>query len=188
MEIRKCRETDIPDAGRFYDRVIEWLDAHVNYPKWVYKVYPSETSVRAQTRNGAQYICTDGGEIVGAFVLNADPEGSYGKGRWERELDEGSYLVVHALAVDPERQRGGIASEIVRYCIGQAEAGGYPAIRLDIVPDNHPARALYEKHGFRYAGDADLDRGIEAIPVFSLYELNLEQAEKKTDRNDCRRM
>ena len=178
LEIRKCREEDIPEAGRFYDRVVEWLDGHINYPKWTYKEYPSETSVRNQTRDGGQYLCLEDGKIVGAFVLNDDPEGSYWKGRWERELPEGSYLVVHALAVDPERQREGIASQIVRYCIGRARAGGYQAVRLDIVPGNDPAMALYEKHGFRYAGDADLDRGIEHIPVFSLFELNLEQRER----------
>ena len=174
VEIRKCWEEDVPAAGRFYDRVVEWLDGHVNYPKWTYKVYPSETSVRAQTRAGAQYVCLDGETVVAAFVLNDDPEGSYEKGRWTRELAEGSYLVVHALAVDPERQRSGIASRIVRYCVAQARAGGYRAVRLDIVPDNLPARTLYEKHGFRYAGDADLDRGIAAIPEFSLFELDLE--------------
>ena len=173
MEIRKCLETDIVETGRFYDRVVEWLNDHINYPKWVYKGYPSESSVRNQTRDGGQYICLDAGEIVGAFVLNADPEGSYWKGKWEKELADGSYLVVHALAVDPERQREGIASEIVRYCIDRARTGRYQAVRLDIVPDNRPARALYEKHGFRYAGDANLDRGIDEIPIFSLFELNL---------------
>ena len=174
MEIRKCRDEDVPAVGRFYDRVVEWLDGHVNYPKWTYKVYPSEISARAQTRAGAQYVCLDGETIVAAFVLNADPEGDYAKGRWERELPEGSYLVVHALAVDPERQRSGFASEIVRYCVDQAKIGGYKAVRLDVVPGNAPARALYEKHGFKYAGDADLNRGIETIPVFSLYGLDLE--------------
>ena len=173
LEIRKCREEDIPEAGRFYDRVVKWLDQHINYPKWTYKVYPSEDSVRNQTRDGGQYLCLEDGKIVGAFVLNTDPEGSYWKGRWEKELAEGSYLVVHALAVDPERQREGIASQVVWYCIGQAREGGYQAVRLDVVPGNDPAKALYEKHGFRYAGDADLDRGIDHIPVFSMFELNL---------------
>ena len=49
---------------------------------------------------------------------------------------------------------------------------GYKAFRLDIVPGNAPAQKLYEKSGFKYAGDAGLDRGIAHIPVFSLYELN----------------
>ena len=42
----------------------------------------------------------------------------------------------------------------------------------DIVPTNAPARRLFEKNGFTYAGDADLELHIEDIPMFSLYELN----------------
>ena len=107
MEIRKCLETDIPETGRFYDRAVEWLDSHINYPKWEYGVYPSETSARNQTHDGGQYICLDRGKIVGAFVLNADPEGSYWKGKWENELADGSYLVIHALAVDRRNREKG---------------------------------------------------------------------------------
>lgn len=47
---------------------------------------------------------------------------------------------------------------------------GYKGIRLNVVPDNIPARRLYEKCGFKYVGDVDLERGIEEIPMFSMYE------------------
>ena len=45
-------------------------------------------------------------------------------------------------------------------------------LRVDIVPTNHPAKKLYEKNGFTYAGDVDMGRGIEGIPEFSLFEFN----------------
>ena len=124
------------------------------------------------TKTGAQYICTDGERIVGAFVLNDDPAGSYSKGLWKQDLAEGSYLVVHALAVDPNVQKNGIGSEILRFCTRKAKEEGFLALRADVVPTNTPASRLFEKNGFSYAGDANLNRGIEGIPVFSLYELN----------------
>lgn len=62
---------------------------------------------------------------------------------------------------------------MVEYCIRYANEHGYSAIRLDVVPDNVPARKLYEKCGVQYAGDVDLERGIEMIPVFSMYEFLL---------------
>lgn len=46
FEIKKCLEADIARTGQFYGRMILWLDAHVNYPRWIYGVYPSESSVR----------------------------------------------------------------------------------------------------------------------------------------------
>ena len=173
MKIQICREADVAAAGAFYDGVVLWLDHHINYPKWMYKIYPSESWVKQMTETGEQYICVDGKKIVGAFVLNADPQGNYRKGNWSLDLPDGDYMVLHALAIDPELQGRGLGAEVVRFCTEKAKAEGYKALRLDIVPGNIPAKKLYEKTGFRYVVDADLERGIAHIPTFSLFELNL---------------
>ncbi len=82
MEIRKCKTEDVIETGAFYDKVVEYLDSHINYPMWKYKEYPSEQYVSSMTAEGFQYICIEDKKIVGAFVLNTDPEGEYHKGRW----------------------------------------------------------------------------------------------------------
>ena len=172
MQIRKSKTEDIPSIGAFYDRVVEYLDAHTNYPKWKYKEYPSEQYARSMTDEGYQYICTDDEKIIGAFVLNTDPEGEYQKGRWNRKLSDGEYMVIHALAVDPDRKGSGLGKELVRFCIDTAKRSGFKAIRLDIVPANTPAQHLYESFGFSYAGEENVRPDIEDIPTFRLYELN----------------
>lgn len=150
LEIRICREADISSAGAFYDRVVWWLDHHINYPKWLYRVYPSERSVREMTAGGNQYLCEEEGRIIGAFVLNADPQGNYQKGNWKEAVPDGSYLVLHSLAIDPEVQGKGVGTEVVCFCESKAKAEGYRALRVDIVPDNYPARKLYEVNGVRH--------------------------------------
>lgn len=62
--------------------------------------------------------------------------------------------------------------KIIRFCVRKAKEEGFQALRVDIVPDNLPARHFYEKNAFTQAGDVDLDRGIPGIPEFSLYERN----------------
>ncbi len=171
--IRKCLEPDIVRTGRFYDGVVLWLDAHVNYPRWVYRIYPSEHNARSMTEAGSQYICERGDTILAAFALNAEPQGSFQKARWSQKLADGSYMVIHALAIDPQLHRQGIGTEIIRFCVNKAKTEGFKAIRVDVVPTNAPARRLFEKNGFTYAGDADLEMGIDDIPFFSLYELNV---------------
>ena len=42
-----------------------------------------------------------------------------------------------------------------------------------MVPGNTPAQRLYRHNGFTYAGTRDLERGIEYIPEFELYEKNM---------------
>ena len=172
MEIRKCREEDIARTGVFYDNVVKWLDGHVNYPRWICGIYPSEDTVRAMTEAGAQYICTQDGDVVGAFGLDDRPPDCFANGSWQRDLPDGSYMILHALAVDPAFQRRGAASEIVRFCTDRAKSEGYRAMRVDIIPDNVPARTLVEKHGFVYAGNVASGLEFAGIPEFSLYELN----------------
>ena len=174
MLIRKCKTEDIAATGEFYDRVVEYLDSHINYPKWTYKEYPSECYARTMTAEGHQYIGEEDGKITAAFVLNQDPEGDYHKGRWSRHLHYGEYMVVHALAVDPKLHGKGLGKEIVRFCIDNAKENGYKAIRLDIVPGNVPAKHLYEGFGFNYIGDEDVRPDVEHIQAFSLYELNFD--------------
>ena len=172
VEIRKCLEADIARTGQFYDGVVLWLNEHVNYPRWIYGVYPSEQSVRTMADDVTQYICTDGESILGAFALNARPQGSYQKAQWMRELADGAYMVLHALAIDPGMQHHGLGTDIIRFCLDKARSEGYKAIRVDIVPTNVPARRLFEKNGFIYAGDVDLELNIGNIPAYSMYEYN----------------
>lgn len=170
MEIRECTEADIVPVGAFYDEVVKYLCENVNYPKWTYKEYPSEASVRRMTEAGCQFVCMDGEQIVGAFVFNEDPQGSYANATWSKDLSEGEYMVCHTLATAPQVYGNDIGRKMIEYCIAYAKERGFQAIRLDVVPDNVPAKRLYEKCGFVYVGDVDLERGIEAIPVFSMYE------------------
>lgn len=172
MKILKCNETDIARTAEFYSMVIDYLDSHINYPRWIKGVYPSEKSVREMTETECQYICVENGRIAGAFALSDKPQGNYQKGHWKQELPDGSYMVLHALAVDPDGMRKGLGSKIICFSAEKAREEGYKALRADIVPDNYPARKLFEKNGFEYAGDTDLELDIGSIPAFSLYELN----------------
>lgn len=174
LEIRKCKNEEIDAVGKFYDEVVGYLVSHVNYPKWTHKVYPSVDFAKQMTAEGSQYVCYANGEIVGAFVFNDDPQGEYEKATWSIELQRGEYGVCHALAIATSLQGKGLGKQIVEFCIERAKQLGYKAIRLDVVPTNTPAKKLYEKCGFHFVGDADLGRGYEDIPYFSLLELNFE--------------
>lgn len=170
--IFKCDMEMLDELTEFYLGVTTYLDEHINYPKWTPGVYPGRESIQTAIQAGTQYACTAGGELVGAFIYNADPQGAYEKGDWQADLAEGEYSVIHSLAVAVEHYGEGIGTEMVRFCIDMAKREGYKAVRLDIVPENIPARKLYEKAGFEFAGEKDLNRGFEDIPTFQLFELN----------------
>lgn len=82
-------------------------------------------------------------------------------------------MVIHALAVDPDSARTGIGKRMVEFCMKYAKDNGFKALRLDAVPKNTPARRMYERLGFGFAGEKDLKRYETGIPSFALYEFVL---------------
>ena len=101
MKIKLASREDAVKAGRLYDDTVAFLDAHINFPKWRYKIYPTvETALGAQ-QNGELYVIEDEGTVTGAFILNFDPSGNYQNVPWKRDLKEGEYMVIHTLAVAP---------------------------------------------------------------------------------------
>ena len=173
FEIKKCTDKDIEAVGAFYEETVRVMkETDTNYPLWQ-SDYPCTQSVKEAAALGEQYFCALDGKICGAFIINEDPRGAYEKGDWKADLNLGEYLVIHTLAVDQSMKGCGIGSRMVQFCIDYAKAGGYKSVRVDVVPINVPASRLYEKHGFTFAGEKDLERGIANIPTFLLYELNL---------------
>ena len=168
----RCVPAQFAAVMAMYERAVAELERTVNYPKWS-KEHPGRAYVQQAIEKGEQFACAAGGEILGAAVLNGDPEGDYALGHWRRALRAGEFLVIHLLAVDPAYKRQGVGGLLVDGAVAYAKKNGYRAIRLDIVPENLPAKRLYESKGFTCAGRADLRPELEEIPIFEMYELNL---------------
>lgn len=174
MTIKKCTADEAANVGEFYDAVVKFMnDNNVNYTKWRYKIYPSIDYALDAARVENLFSCVDGEKILAAFVLSENPEGDYSKGAWTKNLAAGEFLVLHAFAVAPDCQRQSLGKKIVEYCANYA-AENYRALRVDIVPENFPAKKFYEACGFKFVGAADLGRNIPGIPQFCLYERNFQ--------------
>lgn len=172
MKLIKCDKSHLESVTELYRCVIGHLEENINFPKWS-AAHPSDLSIAAAVSSGEQYVCLENGKVLGTVVLSENPEGDYSAGDWSRNLKEGEYLVIHALAVSPVCEHRGVGGFMVEECAALAAKAGYRAVRLDVVPGNIPAVRLYQKHGFAYAGTKDLNRNIEDIPFFELYERNI---------------
>ena len=84
-----------------------------------------------------------------------------GEGSGENEPLEGLVLgrrldfdltEIDLVAVDPERRRLGIASEILAQFLSREVAEGVVEVRLEMSSDSFPARALYESKGLVVVG------------------------------------
>ena len=79
--------------------------------------------------------------------------------------------VLHILAINPDYQKKGIGSEMVRKAINLAKEKGMQAIRLDALASNTPAHKMYERLGFEYRGKQHLYAENTGWTDFYFFEL-----------------
>jgi ribosomal protein S18 acetylase RimI-like enzyme len=88
------------------------------------------------------WVATVDGRPVGFVALQTMRASRSG------EVDGGE---VYMIAVDPAYQRRGIADMLLRHAVAELRADGVSVVSIGTGadPGHAPARALYEKHGFR---------------------------------------
>lgn len=64
-------------------------------------------------------------------------------------LDEAELITI---GVHPDARRGGIAATMIELMARDLVARGVKQVFLEVAENNHPARALYERHGFATVG------------------------------------
>lgn len=64
-----------------------------------------------------------------------------------------------SLAVDPAWQKRGVGRRLLGMALARLHALGCGCVRLEVRPDHHPARRLYERFGFRRVGQFRDSRG-----------------------------
>ncbi len=76
-------------------------------------------------------------------------------------LDEAELITI---GVHPDARRSGIAATMIELMVRDLVARGVKKVFLEVAENNHPARALYERHGFTVAGRRpNYYDGIDAI-------------------------
>jgi ribosomal protein S18 acetylase RimI-like enzyme len=113
--------------------------------------YPGLEVFEDDINNGNLYLLRDSGALIGVFTLDRNQDDEYRKIEWEG--DEERAVVVHRLAIDPARQRQGLASKMMTDAEGWAVENGYRSIRLDVFSLNTRGIGLYESLGYHRRGE-----------------------------------
>lgn len=94
--------------------------------------------------------------LVGAFTLSFGDDSDYQKVNWQFTASVEETSVIHLLAVDPDYRGQGVASQLLTAAFEIAHSQGAKVMHLDITKVNIPARNLYERFGFHFAGEHTL--------------------------------
>lgn len=175
LTIRKAESNEYNAVRNFYYDLIDHLELLDYRPGWQKGVYPADDYIQKSIENDELFIgMKEDGVITSAMIINESGNESYKNGKWSMELNEGDYVVIHALGVTPAETKKGYAKEMVHAAIDYAKENSYAAIRLDVLCGNLSASRLYESVGFLHADTIQMFYEDTGWVDFALYEYKIE--------------
>ena len=171
MIFRKAEKEDFYKIRSLYWNLIDQEKDDPSFPQWKKGIHPSDEMIQASIDKGELYVLADGEEIAACVIANDEKVDGYSDAPWQIDSDE--VIVLHVLAVHPDRRRKGLAQRLVENVIEQARNAGKKALRLDVIENNTSAEKLYQELGFRYIQTKTLYYDVVGEMTFKLYELVL---------------
>lgn len=151
MRFRMAQEQDLQKILAVIHQAQEDLKSQ-GVDQWQ-EGYPNEEIVRLDISRGENYVLEDeNGEIAGTVVFSFRKEPSYEKiyeGAWK---SRDAYAVIHRIAVDRDRKRLGVATEMLDEMIKRCRERKIHSVRIDTHKDNKVMQAWIEKNQFVYCG------------------------------------
>ncbi len=171
--IRKATQSDILEIANTYEELLVYEQQHGNNSYWELDVYPTIKVPEDKVPKGEMYVLEEAGKICASMVLNNDQAEEYAPIDWIYPAKDSEVLVIHTLCIPPSKARHGYGTQMVDFAKQFGRKTGCTVIRIDTNFYNEPAKTLYQKNGFRIAGDgpALLQGLIETKLVYLEYKL-----------------
>ena len=158
MIIRKATECDIPAMMQIIDAAKKFFREN-GIDQWQ-NGNPNADVLLNDIKNGESYIVVnEAGEVCATAMVSLRIEPTYSEifdGKW---LNNGSYGVIHRVAVSPDAKKSGLASMLVSFAEQQTRSAGFSSLRADTHDDNIPMQKMLSKNGFVYCGNIFLSDG-----------------------------
>ena len=154
--IRIADPKDIRAIADTYTALLTFERENGSHSNWQLGVYPTVEVAEAKVPAREMYVLEDGGEICASMVLNHDQADEYAGVNWLYPAEDEQVLVIHTLCIPPEKAGRGYGTQMIEYAKEFARKKRCSVIRIDTYSHNEPAKALYQKNGFRIAGYGDI--------------------------------
>lgn len=169
MEIRPAAASDLDGIAAVYDAIHDEEEAGRVVTGWVRSIYPTRATAEAALGRGELFVLEDGGEILGAAIINQTQVDRYYGAAWEHDLPDESVCVLHTLVIHPKAAGRGYGTAFVRYYEDYARQNRWPELRLDTNARNIAARRLYARLGYTEIGIAStVFNGIPGVELVLL--------------------
>ena len=113
--------------------------------------YPNKAVILQDIQTQTLFAYREDDEVLGIVVLNETQDEEYGQINWST-TEEDRNIVVHRLAVRPDKQRQGIARRLMDFAEEWARDNHYDSIRLDTFSQNPRNQRFYTNRGYTDLG------------------------------------
>ena len=166
---RKGTLSDTGAVYRCYCELLDYEEKNGANTVWKKGVYPTERTALEAIEAGDMYVFEENGEILASVIIDGRQPAEYDSVPWTCEAEEGEVYVIHTLCVSPRAAGQGVGTAAVRFAAEMGRQNNKKAIRLDTGAQNIPAVRLYEKLGFRRAGEGKILLGREILNCRQLF-------------------
>ena len=159
--VRVATEADLADVVAMYGAVCEAMRGTPNDVAWEMGSHPTERGLLDAILAGEMLLaltesCPDARRLLGAAIVSGKQEHGYEHASWTVDAAPEQVGVIHLLATAPWARGAGVGVALVEAAAAYAKQGGRTSLRLDVWPNNGPARAMYERCGM-------IDKGVHAL-------------------------
>lgn len=162
IEIRTGRIEELQEIMEMIARCVAAMQAGGS-DQWD-EHYPNRDVIGEDLQRGTLFVAQGDGRILGIIVLDENQAEQYRTIDWKQA--EGTPLMMHRIAVDPEAQGQGIARKLIAFSEEYAVREGYNSIRLDTYAKNTAALKLYRGLGYDQRGEVNFPGRTANSPVF----------------------
>ena len=113
--------------------------------------YPDRTVIMNDLDTETLFAYREKGNVIGIIVLNESQDEEYEEINWSTSEDDRN-IVVHRLAVHPDKQGKGIGRTLMDFAEQWAKNNHYDAIRLDTYSQNPRNQKFYTNRGYKDLG------------------------------------
>lgn len=161
MEFRRAKKEDVGKIMAIIKKAQDHLKSQ-GIDQWQ-NGYPNEETIEKDIDDNNFYVLLENNEILGITALIFGEDITYKKiyeGKW---LTDDKYAVIHRMAVDLDKKRKGLASEILKKVEKTTSDNNIYSIRVDTHRDNKAMQNFLEKNDFKYCGIIYLKDGNERL-------------------------
>ena len=148
MEIETASEEQLEEILALLSVVVKDMNSK-GFFQWG-EDYPTREMFEKHIADKGLIVMIDDGMIIGYVLITEEQDKEYAHVDWEDKY--GRSVVIHRLAIAPERQGQGLANQLMDFAEGYARENGFTSIRLDTYSDNKRARSFYVGRGYQYRG------------------------------------